>query len=78
MWFLIAQTESSYSRSRASETSESTAYGQEPETPCGQIIDWMSDCGFPGRSKHNSVTDPDCVQHAKNPISYHSHPCRVL
>jgi hypothetical protein len=36
------------------------------------------DCDFADRSKHRSVTGPDCVQQAKNPISYHSHPCRVL
>jgi len=41
-------------------------------------MDWICDCDFAGRSKHSSVSDPDCVQYAKNPISYHSHPYRAL
>ena len=38
----------------------------------------MCDCDFAGRLKHSSVSELDCVQHAKNPILYYSQPCCAL
>lgn len=78
MWFLIDQTELSYSRSSSSEMTVNTAYGHVVSTVSEQNIDWMTDCDLAGTSKQRSVTYPDAFQQVTKPISYHSHPCRML
>ena len=77
MWFLIDQTELSYSRSSSSEMAANTAYGSAVST--GEPnIDWITDCDLAGTSKHRSVRCLDAFQQVAKPISYHSHPCRML
>jgi hypothetical protein len=78
MWFLIDQTELSYSRSSSSEMTVNTAYGHAVSTVSEQNIDWMTDGDLAGTSKQRSVTCPDAFQQVTKPISYHSHPCRML
>ena len=78
MWFLIDQTELSYSRSSSCDMSENTACGHVVSTCCEQNMDLMTACDLVGMSKHRSVRCPDAFQQVTKPISYHSHPCCML